>query len=415
MVGVTAGARAEPGPAAVPAALGDRGVEPAQLSVGGYLQADAVAYSQASEAEVSPEGGPLNQTRFLIRRGRLALRYSHGLAGGALQIDVNTVNGPAARPVNAELFLDWSSSTRSDLGVRGSLGLLKIPFGREVMEASRDRFFLERSNAAEAFFPGVWDLGAKLEARWARSAAGPRGDERRADRRTDLSWPRSQSGQGCRRPGRHRRFSGTLAPGGRRRRVCVGVAFTAGRRPARTRWSGATSTRTAWCRPPRSRPSRAARPSPSASFDRFALGGDARLTVTLPYAGRAGGHGGADLGQQPRPGPRSRRPRGLGPRSARAGPLHRRSPSSSPDTPSWVSGTTTISPTPTRTSASAPIWFRATIGSPPWRWRQPGSTGRRCVSSCNSIATATRSAASRVDCPGRSDGMPSRVRGQLAF
>ena len=143
-------------------------VSPGALSVGGYLQIDAVAYNQGSEAELSPAGVPLNETRFTLRRGRVALGYARGMVGGALQIDVNTLNGPAARPINAELslILLGAPAPGEPQRLRASLGLIKIPFGREVVEPEQQRFFLERSNAAQALFPGVWDLGARIDGGW---------------------------------------------------------------------------------------------------------------------------------------------------------------------------------------------------------------------------------------------------------
>lgn len=149
--------------ASAPRPAGD---DPGQVTVGGFLQVDSVAYHQASISELSPAGTPVNQSRFVLRRGRVGLVYARGLVGGALQIDVNTVNALAVRPVNAELSVMWWRDGDTSARVRGSLGLIRIPFGREVIEPSRDRFFLERSNAAQAFFPGVWDLGAKGEGGW---------------------------------------------------------------------------------------------------------------------------------------------------------------------------------------------------------------------------------------------------------
>ena len=47
-----------------------------------------------------------------------------------------------------------------------TLGLTRIPFGFEVQEKDYIRLFLERSNMARAFFPGEYDLGAKLQGGW---------------------------------------------------------------------------------------------------------------------------------------------------------------------------------------------------------------------------------------------------------
>jgi hypothetical protein len=48
----------------------------------------------------------------------------------------------------------------------GTVGLFKIPFGLEVPQSDRERFFLERSNAVRSLFPGEYDLGARLRGEW---------------------------------------------------------------------------------------------------------------------------------------------------------------------------------------------------------------------------------------------------------
>ena len=50
------------------------------LRFSGYVQVDAVAYNQLSQDEVDPATGkPLNQTRFLLRRGHLRADLDEGL------------------------------------------------------------------------------------------------------------------------------------------------------------------------------------------------------------------------------------------------------------------------------------------------------------------------------------------------
>ena len=134
----------------------------------GFVQADAVAYSAASVDEVNPStGAPLNETRFLIRRARLRADADYGYLAGAIELDGNTVSGPTARITNVEVSACWPrcASGKPPL-VMATLGLVRIPFGFEVQEKDYVRLFLERSNVARAFFPGEYDLGARVQGGW---------------------------------------------------------------------------------------------------------------------------------------------------------------------------------------------------------------------------------------------------------
>jgi len=136
----------------------------------GFVQADGVVYSSASVDEVNPStGAPLNETRFLIRRARLRADIDYGYVAGALEFDGNTVAGPVARITNAEVSGCWprcnSGGDRPPL-IMATMGLLRIPFGFEVQEKDYVRLFLERSTMARAFFPGEYDLGARLQGGW---------------------------------------------------------------------------------------------------------------------------------------------------------------------------------------------------------------------------------------------------------
>lgn len=137
-----------------------------QLS--GYLQVDLTLSNQLSQNELSPStGAPLNQERFLLRRGHLRVEAERGLLASAVELDANTVNGPQLRPVNAELSL--RTPGKPDPAMPSAIlsaGLIRIPFGFEVQEADSVRPFLERSTFARALFPGQYDLGAKLTAKY---------------------------------------------------------------------------------------------------------------------------------------------------------------------------------------------------------------------------------------------------------
>jgi hypothetical protein len=84
-----------------------------------------------------------------------------------LELDGNTVNGPQARLVQAELTARWDQPDhRLPPYISATLGLFKTPFGFEIQESDRDRLFMERSNMERAMFPGEYDLGVKLQGGW---------------------------------------------------------------------------------------------------------------------------------------------------------------------------------------------------------------------------------------------------------
>lgn len=150
-----------PAPASAPGQVVGAGIN---VSVGGFLQADAVLIDQSSQNQLSPSGGePLNTERFLIRRAHLFVEAHRSLLAAVVELDANTVKGMAAGLARAELGLGQERpGLRWDL----ALGLLRIPFGLEVREWDPDRFFLERSNVSRALFPGTFDLGARTQISW---------------------------------------------------------------------------------------------------------------------------------------------------------------------------------------------------------------------------------------------------------
>jgi hypothetical protein len=132
--------------------------------ISGYAQVDWVVHDQASQNQVDFSSGlPLNQDRFLLRRGHVRLDAERGLFLGALEIDANTVDGPQVRPIDAEVSMRWPATPSASLpSLLVTAGLMKIPFGFEVPELDNVRPFLERSTVLRALFPGEFDLGARL-------------------------------------------------------------------------------------------------------------------------------------------------------------------------------------------------------------------------------------------------------------
>jgi len=135
------------------------------LRLSEYIHVDAVPFRESSEDEVNGSTGePLNENRFLIRRARLRGDAVWPILSGVLELDANTVNGPTARIIDAEISARWASADRdAPPYVMATVGLFKIPFGREVLEPETARLFLERSSVIRALFPGNYDLGVRLQ------------------------------------------------------------------------------------------------------------------------------------------------------------------------------------------------------------------------------------------------------------
>jgi len=138
------------------------------VSLYGLVQAD-YQIRQSSQDQINPDTGlPLNQDRFLIRRARLGVAMKRTYGEGGLELDANTVNGPTMRLLDAHASAMLPGEGPVPL-VMASIGLLKVPFGFEVGQANRGRLFLERSTAAQAFFPDAgegYDLGARIQGGW---------------------------------------------------------------------------------------------------------------------------------------------------------------------------------------------------------------------------------------------------------
>jgi hypothetical protein len=129
------------------------------LDLTGYIQADAVAWSQDSADEVDINGRPLNEERFLIRRGRVRFEAKRDALAASLELDGNTIDGPTARILGAQLT--YAYPAKEPL-LAATVGLFKIPFGREVPTSDRDKPFLEPPAFARALFPGNYDAGVMI-------------------------------------------------------------------------------------------------------------------------------------------------------------------------------------------------------------------------------------------------------------
>ena len=176
---------------AVPAAAEPEGLRPVvtrrgwQLDVTGYVQADAIAYSQGSTDEVAADGKLLNTERFLVRRGRLRVDARKDALFAALELDGNTIDGATARLLAGNVGWRYRSPVDPVLLVTLTAGLFKTPFGVEIPSSERDKAFLEPPAFARALVPGNYDAGVMAQggygiARWSLAVmnGAPVGDTR---------------------------------------------------------------------------------------------------------------------------------------------------------------------------------------------------------------------------------------------
>lgn len=134
------------------------------LRASAYLQGQ-YQYNQLSEDELQAGGAPLNQNRFLVRRGRVRFDRDWDYAAGSLELDANTVSGSAIGIRRAEASLVYrGSEPSSDTPplVVLTAGVTDIPFGFDLLQSARVRPFMERSLASNALFPSEADAGVKL-------------------------------------------------------------------------------------------------------------------------------------------------------------------------------------------------------------------------------------------------------------
>ncbi len=259
------------------------------LRLSGYIQADGVLFDQASEDEVDPStGAPLNQTRYLIRRGRIHIDVDHGRMAGAMEVDFNTVNGASAGLIDAEVTV--RARLPDDTGRPwgdASIGLLRTPWGYEVLERDQDRFFLERSTVSRALFPGVFDLGLRARAGWRflnAQIALMNGDPL-----ADRTFPVQD-------PNQAKDVVGRVGVAGARRRVAFaaglsglsGVGFHKGTPETKDVlvWRDQNQDGIVQLSEIQIIPGSAA--TPSQNFFRFALGADAEVRIAVPRLGALG-------------------------------------------------------------------------------------------------------------------------------
>ncbi len=134
---------------------------PEGLSLTGYVQGQYETH-QNSQDQLFQGGALQNQDRFSVRRARVTLLGEWEYAAIALELDANTTNGPQVDLRKAEASLQYRPNRREPPILMATLGQFDTPFGYELVESPRTRWFMERSTLSRAFWPAEPDLGLRL-------------------------------------------------------------------------------------------------------------------------------------------------------------------------------------------------------------------------------------------------------------
>lgn len=136
---------------------------PDGFKIGGYVQAQ-YQHNAISEDQLQQGGAPINQDQFLVRRARLRLDRGWDFASATLELDANTVRGPnvGIRRAEGSVFYRGHNDEHLPPLVALSVGVIDVPFGFELADSARVRWFMERSLGSAALFPTEMDAGAKL-------------------------------------------------------------------------------------------------------------------------------------------------------------------------------------------------------------------------------------------------------------
>ncbi len=136
-------------------------IPPEGISFGGYVQSQYESH-QNSQDQLFQGGVLQNQDRFLIRRARVSAVGEWEYVALALELDGNTVLGPQVDLRKAEASIQYRPDRRKPAIVTATLGQFDTPFGYELVEVPRTRWFMEDSMAARALWPGTSDIGARF-------------------------------------------------------------------------------------------------------------------------------------------------------------------------------------------------------------------------------------------------------------
>ncbi len=134
---------------------------PEGVSASAYVQAQYY-WNESSQDQLTQNGAPLNQDRFVIHRARAQLVGEWQYAAMAVELDANTNSGAQVDLRKAEASLQYRPDRARPPMVMATLGLFDVPFGYELVESPRTRWFMDRTTASSAWFPTEPDLGVRL-------------------------------------------------------------------------------------------------------------------------------------------------------------------------------------------------------------------------------------------------------------
>ncbi len=136
-------------------------VPPEGISFGGYVQSQYESHEN-SQNQLFQGGALQNQDRFLIRRARFDAVGEWEYVALALELDANNVEGPQVDLKKAEATLQYRPDRKKPAILSATLGQFDTPFGYELIEVPRTRWFMEDSMVARALWPGTSDLGIRF-------------------------------------------------------------------------------------------------------------------------------------------------------------------------------------------------------------------------------------------------------------
>jgi hypothetical protein len=133
------------------------------LALTAYVQTQYESH-QDSEDQLRQGGALLNKDRFLVRRGRVKVEREWDWASLMVEVDGNTTNGPVFQLWHAEpsLLYRGKNDPKSPPMVKATMGMFDTPFGWELVESPRTRYFMERSTISRALWPSEPDIGARV-------------------------------------------------------------------------------------------------------------------------------------------------------------------------------------------------------------------------------------------------------------
>jgi hypothetical protein len=249
--------------------------------VSGYAQGQYEAHQDSTD-QLRQGGALLNQNRFVLRRARVRLARDWDYAAFLFELDGNTVNGPTMRVQKAELSLVYGRSKEKGIPPLAQLtiGQFDLPFGFDLVQSPRTRWFMERSTISRALWPGEPDVGARF--------SGGIAFARYAFAVTNGEPIDEKSGFGLRDPDGNKDITGRLgaeAKTGENFVVSGGISYNRGKgfHPG----SDATKSTVTWndangngaVDPNELTGAQAAAAIPSSTFSRWAVGADLQLQL----------------------------------------------------------------------------------------------------------------------------------------